>query len=225
TRGRLGRPRLGRARDASPDALRPQVPHRAPHAAPPGRCRQRSRRDDRQGDRRRDHGAMRAVLRGAAADTLYLLVKAPLALAGFGYALVSAVLGGILSVTRLGGPATAAVLRGARRFGALHRRLAAVLPDDHVPAPGRPRPRAGLRARDRGGRDGGGRRGILHSLAVRPAALLGITTVLRTSAHGFMLLTYPLQWSFGHNEVRARDSAAGRRYGMSDGGFYFDTWQ
>ncbi len=168
---------------------------------------------------------MRAVLRGAAADTLYLLVKAPLALAGFGYALVSAVLGGILSVTRLGGPATAAVLRGARRFGALHRRLAAVLLDEHVPAPERPRPRAGLRAWVRDAHDGAGYRAFLHLLAGLPPALLGLATVLVTGVYGFLLLTYPIQWSLGLNEVRGRDSAGEPRYGLSVGGFYFDTWQ
>ncbi|TDE35008.1 sensor histidine kinase [Actinomadura sp. 6K520] len=168
---------------------------------------------------------MRPVLRRAWADTLYLLAKAPLALVGFAFALLSAVLGGVLSVTRLGGPATAAVLRGARRFGALHRRLAAVLLEEHVPAPERPRSRAGLRAWVRDAHDGTGYRAFLHLLTGLPLALLGLVAVLVTWVYGFLLLTYPVQRSLGLNESRGRDSSGEPRYGLSIDGFYFDTWQ
>ncbi|TDC84609.1 sensor histidine kinase [Actinomadura sp. 7K507] len=168
---------------------------------------------------------MKPLLRSAGADTLYLLAKAPLALAGFCYALLSAVFGGVLSVTRLGGPATAAVLRGARRFGALHRGLAAVLLDEHVPAPERPRTRAGLRAWVRAAHDGTGYRAFLHLLAGLPLALLGIVTVLVTWVYGFLLLTYPIQRSLHLNEMTTRDSSGGLRSGWSVGDFYFDTWQ
>ena len=168
---------------------------------------------------------MRPVLRRAAADTLYLLAQAPLSLAGFVYAVASVVLGGVLSVSRLGGPATAAVLRGALGFGALHRRLAAVLLDEHVPAPDRPRPRAGLRAWVRDAHDGTGYRAFLHLLAGLPLTLLGLAAVLVTWIYGVILLTYPIQRALGLNEMRGRGPDGEPRYGLSVGGFFFDTWQ
>ena len=168
---------------------------------------------------------MKPLLRRAGADTLYLLAKAPLALAGFCYALLSTVFGGVLSVTRLGGAATAAALRGANRFGTLHRRLAAALLDEHVDPPERARTRTGLRAWVRDAHDGTGYRAFLHLLTGLPVALLGLVTVLVTWVYGFIMLTYPIQRPLHLNEVTTRDSSGGLRHGWVVGDFHFDTWQ
>ncbi|WP_396455194.1 sensor histidine kinase [Actinomadura sp.] len=165
------------------------------------------------------------AVRRAGTEALYLLVSAPVALAGLCYAVFSGALGIVLSVTRLGGAATAAVLRGACRFGELHRRLAAVLLDERVPAPGLPRTRAGLRAWVQDAHDTSGYRAFLHLLVRFPLAVLGVAVVLVTWVYGFLLLTYPIQLPLHLNEITTRDQSGGIRKGLVVGGFYFDTWQ
>ena len=165
------------------------------------------------------------AVRRAWTGVLYLLAGVPLALAGLCYALFAGAFGIVLSVTRLGGAATAAVLRGACRFGELHRRLAAVLLDERVPAPGRPRTRTGLRGWVRDAHDTAGYRAFAHLLVRFPLAVLGAAVVLVTWVYGFLLVTYPIQLPLHLNEITTRDSAGAIRHGLVIGGFYFDTWQ
>ncbi|MEU8306150.1 sensor domain-containing protein [Actinomadura sp. NPDC048955] len=165
------------------------------------------------------------AVRRAWTEALYLLAGTPVALAGLYYAVFSGAFGVVMSVTRLGSAATAAVLRGACRFGELHCRLAAVLLDERVPAPGRPQSRAGLRAWVRDAHGAAGYRAFLHLLVRFPLAVLGVAVVLVTWVYGFLLLTYPIQLPLHLNEITSRDPEGRVRHGLVVGGFYFDTWQ
>ncbi|NYD48043.1 signal transduction histidine kinase [Actinomadura luteofluorescens] len=165
------------------------------------------------------------AVRRAWTEALYLLAGTPVALVGLYYAVFSGAFGVVMSVTRLGSAATAAVLRGACRFGELHRRLAAVLLDERVPAPGRPQSRAGLRAWVRDAHGAAGYRAFLHLLVRFPLAVLGVAVVLVTWVYGFLLLTYPIQLPLHLNEITSRDPEGRVRHGLVVGGFYFDTWQ
>jgi signal transduction histidine kinase len=163
--------------------------------------------------------------RRAGTEVLYVLATAVVALVGLAYAIPATLVGVALSLTRLGGPATAAVLSGARRFGEAHRSLAHDLLKERIPPPperGRAAGR-GLRSWVKNAQDSTGYRAYLHLLVQVPVAAVGLAFVYVTWICGLLLLTYPLQRALGLNESVVRDSEGNIHHSLVPG-LYFDTW-
>lgn len=142
----------------------------------------------------------------ARAELAHCLLGFPLALAGFlpvaaflalgaglTVSLLGAVLGLLLIVTAIG---------LARALSGVHRRLAAALLGERVPAPARPRPRGGAFARlDARLRDAAGRRSVAYVLVKLPVAAFGMYAAGWWLA-GLIDLATPLRWAaFGQRDM------------------------
>ncbi len=147
------------------------------------------------------------VSKRALTELGYFLLNIPVTVLGLAYVLVSFVLGAGLAVTAAGVPLIAFTVTGARRLGALRRRMAARLLDEHVapppPLPRQPRllTRISSRLRDRAGW-----RAIGYLLAVVPLTFVGAYVVIVTWAWGLITLAYPIEYAFGVNLSTLRDS-------------------
>ncbi|WP_427167973.1 sensor domain-containing protein [Streptomyces sp. C1-1] len=142
----------------------------------------------------------------ARAELAHCLLGFPLALAGFlpvaaflalgaglTVSLLGAVLGLLLIVTAIG---------LARALSGVHRRLAAALLGERVPAPARPRPGGGAFARlDARLRDAAGRRSVAYVLVKLPVAAFGMYAAGWWLA-GLIDLATPLRWAaFGQRDM------------------------
>jgi signal transduction histidine kinase len=161
------------------------------------------------------------VGRRAWAEILYALASAPLAALGFGYALVTLVLGVGLAVTAAGFPLLAAGLVGAQRIAGLQRRLAGRLLGEHVQPPVRPSAAPGLlgRMQTRLG-DAAGWRALSYLLLKLPLTLTYLYILALTWVWGVVALTYPLQRATGLN----RETAPDGRHGLHIQGYVMDSW-
>ncbi|WP_051468244.1 sensor histidine kinase [Actinomadura oligospora] len=157
------------------------------------------------------------------APALYLVGGGALSAFGVYYAVYAGLAALVLSVTRIGRPATAAVLHGSVRMAEGRRVLAARLLGEDVPMPSRGKAR-GMRnwVREQHGRLG--YRAFGYLAASVPTGLLGLLAVLLTWVYGAVLLTYPVQWRLGMNETTVTDASGRIRHGLMISGILFDTW-
>ncbi|HEY3606084.1 MAG TPA: sensor domain-containing protein [Pseudonocardiaceae bacterium] len=155
----------------------------------------------------------------------YCLLSIPVTVLGLAYVLVSFVLGAGLAVTAAGVPLIAFTVTGARRLGALRRRMAARYLDEHVaaPPPLTRQPRLLTRMSSRL-RDGAGWHAIGYLLAVVPLTFVGAYVVIVTWAWGLINLTYPMQYVLGINLSTLRDSNGVVHQGFVFNGVVYDTW-
>ena len=132
------------------------------------------------------------------ADVLYAVVSLPLAVAGFVFVMVTSVLGAALSVTFIGLPVLALGGLGSRWLGAMHRRLAGALLDEHVAAPpafvAPPGVLAWLQAALR---DLPGWRARAYLLIDLPLAVLGGMVIVGWLTSPYALVSQVLAGSFG----------------------------
>jgi signal transduction histidine kinase len=174
---------------------------------------------------------------------VYLLVAAPLALAGFVFATVSFALGVGLAVTFVGLPLLAMSSYVVRGFGALDRELARGLLDEEVSAPPALKRGHGLFGWLQAGlRDPVAWRARLYLVLKFPVAMVGWYAALLVGLTGLAWVTYPLWWQLsgpgplqsnifldigtlivhGSRYVpRPLDHRLSVHYGDS---FYVDTW-
>ena len=145
----------------------------------------------------------RAVLRApfsrrAWTELGYCLLGLPLGAAGFAVIIVMMMVGagltGTLAGTVLGLLILVAALRVATSIGGLHRRVAAALIGERVPAPPAFRPGRGVLGRlDARLRDGTGWRAVAYVLAKLPVSGLGGYAAALWLG-GLVSMTYPLWW-------------------------------
>ncbi|MFI6514717.1 sensor histidine kinase [Spirillospora sp. NPDC050679] len=152
-------------------------------------------------------GVLRAPFsRRAWAEVLYVLAGLPLTVLSVLYAVAGSAVSLVFSVTRIGGPVTRGVHRGARRIGDRHRRLAASLLHEPI------------------ARDDPGLRTLLYLAARLPLSIVGAVVLYFTWICGVLLLGYPFYFQLGLNRIVSRDSAGQVREGMHLGGLYFDDF-
>ena len=147
---------------------------------------------------------LRAVLRApftarAWAETAYCLAGFPIALVGFVLVLVVLALGAGLTVSLVGavlGLLLVVASTGlARAFAAVHRRLAAGMLGERVPAPSQLRPAGKAFARlDARLRDAAGWRSVVYVLVKLPVAAVQLYAV-GWWLTGLLNLSAPLRWS------------------------------
>ncbi|SHH11330.1 sensor histidine kinase [Streptoalloteichus hindustanus] len=133
--------------------------------------------------------------RRAGAEFLYLVIGVPLAVLGFGYALLTVGLGLVTGITSLGMPLLSAGVRGARRLGGVHRGLARRLLGVSV-AP--PRPLVGGRGFlgwvGAGLRDTAGWRAMAYLAVKLPVALVMIALSVVFWGYGLFFTSYLGWW-------------------------------
>ncbi|MCP2337216.1 sensor histidine kinase [Actinomadura rupiterrae] len=157
------------------------------------------------------------------APALYLVAGGALSAVGVYYALYAGLAALVLAITRVGAPASAAVLHGAVRMAEARRVLAARLLHEDVPWPSRGKARD-LRGWVRDQHGSLGYRAFGYLAASVPSGLLGLLSVLVTWAYGTILLIYPLLWRLRMNEITETDANGHVRHGMKLAGIWFDTW-
>jgi signal transduction histidine kinase len=154
----------------------------------------------------------------------YALISLPLALLGFAYAMVTVLIGGVLSLTLLGLPLLATGIRGGRGWGVLHRRLARATLDLRVADPRPLRRSAGLADYVRTGlADGSGWRALAYLVMKLPVAVLATGVAVAFPAYAVFFLSYPFWWRL----VRpVNTDSAGRehRAALQLGDVFFDSW-
>ncbi len=159
--------------------------------------------------------ALRAPLSSRAwSEILHVLVAAPIALAGFVFAVAAPAFGVALSLTFIGLPLIGLSVLGARGFGIVHRGLARRLLGIAVaaPAPFRAAPGfLGWLSAALG--DGTGWRAIVYLLVKLPLAVLGLGVVAFFWAEGLIGLCYPVLWGLGVD-----------RPAPAIAGYSFDSW-
>ncbi|MEV5571044.1 sensor domain-containing protein [Spirillospora sp. NPDC052269] len=157
------------------------------------------------------------------APALYLVGSGALSAVGVLYAIYAGFAALLLAVTRIGAPASAAVLYGSVQMAAGRRALAVRLLGADVPAPSREKAR-GLRGWVRDQHGPLGYRAFGYLAVSVPTGLLGLMTVLLTWVYGVLLLTSPVQWRLGANESTITDGSGRVRHGLMFSGILFDSW-
>ncbi|MFC4913322.1 sensor histidine kinase [Actinomadura gamaensis] len=157
------------------------------------------------------------------APALYLVAGGALSVVGVYYALYAGLAALVLSLTRVGAPASAAVLHGAVWMAEARRALASRLLAEDVPWPTRGK-RRDLRGWVREQHGPLGYRAFGYLIASVPSGLLGLLSVLVTWAYGTLLLLYPLLWRLRWNETTETDASGHVRHGFKLAGIWFDTW-
>ncbi len=159
--------------------------------------------------------------RQAWADLLYVLIGAPLALAGFAYVLAFAA---GLPVLIVGVPLLALGVFGARWIGGVHRRLARGLLGLEIAAPTPFRPGAGFFGWLKSAlTDGPGWRAIGYLLLRAPLGLVTTVVTLFFWGYGISCTTYPIWRGLLPAE---RDSLGQPRRGIAWGyDTFLDTWE
>ncbi|MFG3700464.1 sensor histidine kinase [Micromonospora sp. NPDC047620] len=137
----------------------------------------------------------RALLsRRSWAALAYLLITAPLDVAGAILLLAGGLVGTVLLVTPLGPWLLASVLSAAAGLGAARRATAGWLLDEHVPTPPRPDQGRGLFARRRAVlTDPANWRALGYLLIKLPLGLLSLAVGGGAYVYAVVFLTYPLQ--------------------------------
>jgi signal transduction histidine kinase len=135
------------------------------------------------------------LIRRTWADTVYLIVSAPLAAAGFAVVVISSLLGLALAVTFIGLPLLAVGGVAARRLGSAHRSLAHTLLGEHVAAPQPLVPGPGFFGWLQSAlRDGPSWRARAYLVVKFPLAVVTFYVALILWAGGLVWLTYPIWW-------------------------------
>jgi signal transduction histidine kinase len=138
------------------------------------------------------------ISRRAWSELAYVLVSTPLAALGFGYVLVTLVLGAGLAITA---PLLAAGLVGARRIGGLHRWLAGRFLGERIEAPARPAAVPGPLGRIQTRlSDPVGWRTTGYLLLKFPVVALQVYVLTLTWVWGVVAATRPLQNALGLNQ-------------------------
>jgi signal transduction histidine kinase len=201
---------------ATPEPPRPGIPScprdpASPHARTSGRSPAQADNetvDARTQDITRPAGsragiAARSLLtaplrRRTYAELAYLVVSAPLGVAGFCLLTVLLPLGASLAIIIVGLPLIAATVRGARRLAVLHRRLACALLGERAGEPRPPRQESGLPGWVRSGLgDSAGWRAVAYLVLRAPVALAGMYVVVALWIYyGLLNLLAPLLWIY-----------------------------
>jgi len=155
----------------------------------------------------------------------YALASLPLAVLGFAYAVLTLVLGGVLSLTLLGLPLLAAGVLGARGWGVLHRRfgraaLGIQLADPRPVRRSATGPIGFVRA---GLTDGTGWRVLAYLIVKLPVGVLAAVVAVAFPGYALFFLSYPFWW----RQIRPvnTDSAGRKHYAaLQLGDFFFDSW-
>ena len=159
-------------------------------------------------------------------ELVYVVLSAPLAACAFVALGGFVLLGMVLSITLVGFPlVVAAIVLGAREYGAVPRWCLRKALGETVDAPRRRRPRspgflAWLRASVT---DLDGWRALVHVVVAFPVTVIGAYAVVLSAFVSLALITYPLWW---HAFTPENTDAAGstRHSGIQLGEVYFDTW-
>ncbi|MBM7492507.1 signal transduction histidine kinase [Micromonospora luteifusca] len=154
----------------------------------------------------------------------YALVGLPLAVAGFAYAGLTVVVGGLTSLTLLGLPLMSSGVLGARGWGRLHRALAratlGLRVDDPRPVRRRPGPVGYVRT---GLGDATGWRALAYLVVKLPVTLLATAVIAVFLCYPVFLLSHPLWWKF-IQPVNTDSLGRPHRAALQLGDFFFDTW-
>ncbi|SCE79852.1 Signal transduction histidine kinase [Micromonospora coriariae] len=154
----------------------------------------------------------------------YALVGLPLAVAGFAYAGLTVVVGGLTSLTLLGLPLMSSGVLGARGWGRLHRALAratlGLRVDDPRPVRRRPGPVGYVRT---GLGDATGWRALAYLVVKLPVTLLAAAVIAVFLCYPVFLLSHPLWWKF-IQPVNTDSLGRPHRAALQLGDFFFDTW-
>jgi signal transduction histidine kinase len=127
-------------------------------------------------------------------ETVYAVAALPLAIAGFGFLVISSLLGIVLSITLIGLPVLALGGLAARRLGSVHRTLARALLAEHVPPPARFVPDPGFFGWLQSAlRDAASWRARAYLLAKLPLAVVTFYVVVLWAEALFWLI-YPIWW-------------------------------
>ena len=147
-----------------------------------------------------DGTALRELFtRRAGAGSLYAIVGLPLGLAGFLFTVMTLGIGAYAALTVVGLPLIGLSTVGARRLGALHRRLARRLLGVRIPEPPPLRPQPGIVAWTRSAlTDAVGWRARAYLLLKLPVSALGCFAALFLWVGGLYYVTYPLWWTIFH---------------------------
>jgi signal transduction histidine kinase len=158
-------------------------------------------------------------------EHLYLAIAAALGLAGFIALAILLYVSLLLSITLIGIPLLALTVLAAREWAGLHRLVAGRLLDEHVPTPGRRRPRspgffswlgAGLT-------DVAGWRSMAHIVASFPVVIVGLWAAIVAWAGALALLAYPVMWHL-FEPTNTDANGVAHHSGLQFGEFYIDTW-
>ncbi|GGO02924.1 sensor histidine kinase [Micromonospora parathelypteridis] len=154
----------------------------------------------------------------------YVLASLPLAVAGFAYAGLTVVVGGLSSLTLLGLPLMSSGVLGARGWGRLHRALAratlGLRVDDPRPVRRRPGPVGYVRT---GLGDATGWRALAYLIIKLPVTLLAAAVTAAFLCYPVFLLSHPLWWKFVQ-PVNTDSLGRPHRAALQLGDFFFDTW-
>ena len=158
------------------------------------------------------------------AETLYVIVNAPLAALGFAYAVVTLALGTGLAVTAAGFPLLALGLAGARRVVRVQQLLAGALLGERVAPLPPPRAAPGFFGKVQARLGDAVAWRALGFLVLRlPLSLVQVYVLGLSWGWGLVALTYPLQRALGLNQETVYDH--GRvRHGALFMGVLWDSW-
>jgi signal transduction histidine kinase len=155
----------------------------------------------------------------------YLVVAAPIALAGVIALVVMAYFSVLLFVTLIGIPVMALTLLGAYKIGGVHRWLAGTLLHERVATPMRRRPAAPgffpwLRATLG---DTAAWRSVAFIVVSAPLLVGGIWAAIIAWGAALACLTYPVMWQV-FDPTNTDSQGRVHHSGMQFGEFYIDTW-
>jgi len=174
-------------------------------------------------------GAWRTFVRAPIAKhtwacLLYLIISAPLAVAGFVFVVAFLAIGVSMTITFVGLPLIGLTVELGRRAGRLHRRLGRKIVgarvDDPPPFERRPGILGWLSAALA---DGTGWRGLVYLLLKFPLAFVGAFGAALFWAEALLTFLYPVWWTVLHPTNK---DSHGRLHhaGLQFGDFFFDTW-
>ena len=165
------------------------------------------------------------VSRRSLAELGYVLLSIPVTVLGLLYAVVSFVLGAGLAITAIGVPLIGFTVHGARRLGALRRRMARRFLAERVAAPAPLDLLPGVLGRMSSRlRDRAGWRAIAYQMVAVPLTVVGAYVVVVTWAWGLIGLTYPIQYALGQNLSTQVDGNGVVHHGFVFDGVVYDTW-
>ncbi|HZE51570.1 MAG TPA: sensor domain-containing protein [Jatrophihabitantaceae bacterium] len=154
----------------------------------------------------------------------YLLIGAPLGVAGFAFTVTFLAAGVLAAITFLGLPLIGFTVLAGRRFGTLHRNLARKMigarVDDPAPFQRRPGVLGWLSAALA---DGTGWRALVYLVLKFPVSVAGAFGACLVWVEAGFMVSYPVWWEAFH--PMNKDSHGRMHHaGLQFGDFFFDTW-